>query len=118
MHAGVMFNANTGAVVVRHVHRTTSHWERMRGLLARPALAPDNGLWLVPCTGVHTVFMRYAIDVVFLDKSLVVLHIEPALTPWRSALRLRARSSLELAAGAAAASGLALGQQLRWHAHG
>ena len=117
MQAGVMFDADTGAVVVGHVRRTTAGWERMRGLLGRPALAPDNGLWLAPCNSVHTAFMAYPIDVVFLDGSLMVLHIVPALAPWRSALRLRARSTLELVAGAATACELTIGQRLRWQAH-
>lgn len=116
MQAGVIFDADTGAVVVGHVRRTTAAWERMRGLVGRAALAPDHGLWLAPCSSVHTAFMAYPIDVVFLDRSLVVLHIVPALAPWRSALRLHARSTLELVAGAAATCELTIGQRLRWQA--
>ncbi len=114
MHAGALFDANTGAVMVGHVTRTTRMWERLGGLLTRPALSPDHGLWLVPCNSVHTFFMRYPIDVVFLDRALVIVHIVPTLLPWRSALRLRARSTLELVAGGAAACDLAVGQKLRW----
>lgn len=117
MHGGVFFDADSGAVVVGHVERTTNAWERLRGLLARPALAPDHGLWLTPCNSVHTAFMAYPIDVVFLDRSLVILRIAAALAPWRSALGLRARSTLELPAGASAACELAVGQRLRWQAH-
>lgn len=117
MHAGVLFDADTGAVVIGHVRRTTAVWERMRGLLGRTAITPDNGLWLVPCNSVHTAFMRFPIDVVFLDRSLVVLHIVPALAAWRSARQPRARSTLELAAGATAACELTVGQRLRWQVH-
>jgi hypothetical protein len=117
MKVGVLLDDVSEAVVVGHVQRTTSAFERMRGLLGRPALALDHGLWIAPCNSVHTAFMRYAIDVVFLDRALVVVHIVPALAPWRSALRLRARSTLELAPGGAAAAELEIGQRLRWHPH-
>lgn len=117
MKLGVLLDDQSESVVVGHVRRTDSAWERMRGLLGRPPLAFDHGLWITPCNAVHTAFMAYAIDVVFLDHALVVLHIVPALTPWRSAWRLRARSTLELAAGGAAAAELTQGQRLRWHAH-
>lgn len=117
MNAGVLLDDVSASVVVGHVHRTTSAFERMRGLLGHPPLALDHGLWIAPCNSVHTAFMRYPIDVVFLDRALTIVHIEPALKPWRSAWRVRARSTLELAAGGAAAAELMIGQRLRWHAH-
>lgn len=117
MKSGVLLDDDSEAVVIGHVQRTASAWERMRGLLGRAPLALDHGLWIAPCNSVHTAFMRYAIDVVFLDRTLVIVHIEPALAPWRSAWRVRARSTLELAAGGAVAAELAVGQRLRWHAH-
>ncbi len=117
MKVGILLDDVSDSVVVGHVHRTTSAWERMRGLLGRPALTLDHGLWIAPCNSVHTAFMGYPIDVVFLDRALVIVHIMPALAPWRSAWRVRARSTLELAAGGAAAAELSVGQQLRWHGH-
>ena len=116
MKNGILLDDDSEAVVVGHVQRTSSVWERMRGLLGRPPLALDYGLWIAPCNSVHTAFMGYAIDVVFLDSALVIVHIEPALVPWRSAWRVRARSTLELAAGGAAAAELVVGQRLRWQA--
>lgn len=117
MNAGVLLDDLSESVVIGHVRRTTSAFERMRGLLGHGPLAADHGLWLVPCNSIHTAFMRYPIDVVFLDRALTVVYIETALSPWRSAWRVRARSVLELAAGGAAAAELTVGQRLRWHAH-
>ena len=117
MKTGVLLDNDSESVVVGHVRRTSSAFERMRGLLGHAPLALDHGLWIAPCNSVHTAFMGYPIDVVFLDRALVVMHIETALAPWRSAWRLRARSTLELAAGGAAAAELEIGQRLRWYAH-
>ena len=85
---------------------------RMKGLLGRRALSQDEGLWLKPASSVHTWFMRFPIDVVFLDKELRVLRIVEAMRPWRMAAKRRSRSVLELAAGSAARSGLRVGDVL------
>ena len=117
MISGILLDDLSESVVVGHVRRTSSALERMRGLLGHAPLSIDHGLWIAPCNSVHTAFMRYPIDVVFLDRALTIVHIEAALPPWRSAWRVRARSTLELAAGGAAAAELQVGQRLRWHAH-
>jgi len=71
-----------GAEPAVRVRRERSVWGRMRGLLGRPPPAPGAGLWLSPCRQVHTVGMRYPIDVVHLDREGRVLLIE-TLVPWR-----------------------------------
>ena len=78
----------------------------MKGLLGRRALSQDEGIWLEPASSVHTWFMRFAIDVVFLDADRRVLRIVEAMRPWRMAAKRGSRSVLELAAGGAARSGL------------
>ncbi|MFL5922217.1 MAG: DUF192 domain-containing protein [Gaiellaceae bacterium] len=72
---------------------------RMRGLLGRRGLPRGHGLLIEPTWSVHTWFMRFPIDVVFLDRELTVLKIRKQLRPWRTAARFRSRSVLELAAG-------------------
>jgi uncharacterized membrane protein (UPF0127 family) len=72
---------------------------RMRGLLGRRGLPRGHGLLIEPTWSVHTWFMRFPIDVVFLDRDLTVLKIRKHMGPWRAAARFRARSALELAAG-------------------
>lgn len=82
---------------------------RLRGLLGRKALADGEGLLLKPLSSVHTWFMRFPIDVVFLDRELKVVKVIQ-LPPWRVAAARGAHAALELAAGAAA--GLAVGTRL------
>jgi len=89
-------------VLATEIALADGHWSRLWGLLP---VAPANfsqgrGLWIVPCRGVHTLGMRYPIDVVYLDKNGVVLHAERNLAPWRFApVKVQSASVLELPAG-------------------
>jgi uncharacterized protein len=85
---------------------------RMRGLLGRDGLDDHEGLLIRPTNSVHMFFMRFAIDVVFLDRDLVVRKVVEALRPWRMAGCRGARAALELPAGAAARRGIAVGERL------
>lgn len=96
-------------VNVIHAHH---FWQRLIGLMGRRTLPTDQGLWLSPCSSVHTGFMRFAIDVVFLDKAGTIVSIVPGLRPWRAAIARRAHSCLELSSGNAERLGLEPGQQL------
>ena len=86
---------------------------RMRGLLGRSSLPSGEGILLRPAASMHTMFMRFPIDVVFVDEDLRVLRIVPALPPWRFAARRGARAVLELAAGECERRGLEEGERLR-----
>jgi uncharacterized membrane protein (UPF0127 family) len=72
---------------------------RTRGLLGRQSLGEGEGLWIVPCEAVHTFGMRFAIDLVFLDRRNIVRKVRSSVPPGRLSGCLRARSVLELAAG-------------------
>jgi uncharacterized membrane protein (UPF0127 family) len=87
-------------------------WQRLVGLLGRRDLAQDAGLLLVPCNNIHTAFMRFAIDAVFVSDAGTVLAIVPQLRPFRVAVARRAHACLELRSGGAARLGLQVGQQL------
>jgi uncharacterized membrane protein (UPF0127 family) len=72
------------------------------------------GLWIKPSSGVHTFFMRFAIDVIGLDKNLRVIKLWPDLVPWRvTSVSLQLRSVIELSAGHIAECGVQLGDVLR-----
>jgi uncharacterized membrane protein (UPF0127 family) len=86
---------------------------RMRGLLGRRGLAQGEGLLLEPAGSIHTFFMRFPIDVVFLDREQRVVRVVPNLRPWRTAGVRKARAVLELAAGEAARVGMTAGSALR-----
>ncbi|MBM3681746.1 MAG: DUF192 domain-containing protein [Actinobacteria bacterium] len=84
-----------------------------RGLIGRRGLGPGEGLLLADPLGcVHTCGMRFPIDVVFLDRRLVVVGVAEAVPPWRLAARRGARLQLELSAGRACALGLVPGSRL------
>ena len=85
---------------------------RMRGLLGRSDLPRGEGILLRPAGSIHTFFMRFPIDVVFLDGDDRVLEVVPRLAPWRAAGVKGARSVLELAAGEADARGIRAGSML------
>jgi uncharacterized protein len=87
---------------------------RLRGLLGRTELPRGHGLLIKPSWSVHTWFMRFPIDVLFLDRELEVLKIRKHMRPWRMAARFRADSALELAAGECDRLQLGVGDRLAW----
>jgi len=108
-----MHAAGRGRVLAR-VWRASSAWERLRGLLGRAPLAPDEALLIEPCSSVHTFGMGYPIDLAFLDRDGRVLRVVERVKPLRVAARPGARQTLEMAAGAAQALGLRAGDRLEW----
>ena len=82
------------------------------GLLKHKALYAGEGLWIVPCQSVHTFFMKFAIDLVYLDKRKRVRKVRHAVPAWRTSGCLWARSVLELPAGSVARTGTQRGDQL------
>lgn len=102
-----------GQPVADRVERAASFASRLKGLLGRSALAPDEGLWIEPCDSVHTFFMRFPIDVAFVDRQGVVVKRYDALPPWRATrLHARARACVELAAGTLSRHGVEEGARL------
>ena len=86
--------------------------ERLRGLLGTASLDASDSLLIRPCSSIHTFFMQYPIDAVFIHASGRVLKVCAAVRPWSGALCLSAASVLELAAGAAARLGITPGSEL------
>jgi len=86
----------------------------MRGLLGRKALGDGEGILLRPASSVHTWFMLFPIDVVFLDRDRRVLRVVPELRPWRAVWCRGAADTLELAASECAARGVEVGKRLDW----
>jgi uncharacterized membrane protein (UPF0127 family) len=101
-----------GAVVCERCVVAKSALRRMRGLLGRDDLPADEAIYLRPASSVHTAFMRFPIDVVFVDRELRVLKVVPALAAWRTAACRGAKGAFELRAGTAAARGVAPGTKL------
>jgi uncharacterized protein len=101
-----------GAVVCANCVLADTPWTRLRGLLGRTGLEADEGLLLRPVASIHTFFMRFPIDVVFLDRGYAVIKVVREVRPWRFAAARRAKVVLELPAGAAARARLAVGDRL------
>jgi uncharacterized protein len=99
-----------GTLVCGRCSLATSPLARMRGLLGRSSLAPNEGMLFRPAGSIHMFFMRFAIDAVFCDRELVVLDVARDLGPWKTASRRGAKVVIELASGAAA--GLETGDRL------
>ena len=87
--------------------------KRRTGLLKHDRLEPGQGLWIVPCESVHSFFMKFAIDLVYLDRQHKVRKVRHNMAPWRVSACLTAHSILELPAGAVAATGTQAGDQLQ-----
>lgn len=106
-------NLDTGALVAANVTVAETRADRAVGLLAHQSLPPGEGLWIVPSRGIHTCWMRFAIDIVALDAQGVVIDQVAALKPWR--IRLPRRGGvgvLELPAGTLSATGTTLGHRI------
>jgi uncharacterized protein len=73
--------------------------KRRTGLLKHERLAPGEGLWIVPCESVHTFFMKFPIDLVYLDRKKKVRKVRSAVPAWRLSMCLTAHSIIELPAG-------------------
>ena len=85
---------------------------RLKGLLGRRALESDEGIYLRPASSVHTFFMRFPIDAVFVDGEGRVLKVAAGLRPWRAAGCRGARAVLELSSGESERRGVRPGDQL------
>jgi uncharacterized membrane protein (UPF0127 family) len=111
----VVRNAHTGVVMASHLEVAATRTARRRGLMGRDALAPGSGLWIVPCRGVHTCGMRFAIDVVALDARGVVVDVVTDLRPWRLRLpRPGTLGVLELPAGTVMKTRTRLGHRIEF----
>lgn len=111
---GVLRWSGGNQPVVLAVSRTESVVERMRGMLGAPPPGPGVGLWLFPCNAVHMYFMRYSLDIVYLNRNLQIVKVVSSLAPWKISICLRAHSVVELAANEARRLGLMSGQRLVW----
>jgi uncharacterized membrane protein (UPF0127 family) len=110
-------NVTRGTVVATFLELADTGAKRNKGLLGREGLAAGEGLWIVPCESVHTFFMQFAIDLVYLDRNHRVKKVRRAVGPWRVSACLSAHSILELPAGTIEASGTERGDQLQISPH-
>ena len=108
-----LVNRTRGAVLADRVESAHRIRDRLRGLLGRAELGRGEALAIRPCASVHTFFMRFEIDAVFLDRDGRVLRALAGLRPWRATrFHLRAEQVVELPAGTVARTGTREGDEL------
>jgi hypothetical protein len=114
-------NVERGTVLAQKLESAGSLWGKFRGLMGRTSLAEGGGLWLAGSNGIHMMFMRFAIDAVFVGKpeadgSREVLAVYRALPPWRGVVWLvrGANGTLELPVGTIDRTNTAVGDFLRF----
>jgi uncharacterized protein len=112
---GYAFNRTRHAYLATHLSVAGTHWSRFRGLMCtdETRFRVGDGLWIVPCRGIHTFAMNFPIDALYLDTNQVVVHVEEELKPWRlGRVSLRASSVLELPCRTVKASGTTVGDSI------
>lgn len=108
-----LLNLDTGEIVVRRVYLADTFRRRLLGLIPRSRIDEDEGLLLVPCKGVHTFFMRFPIDIVYLDRYMSVVALFPDTRPWRVLPQVPGVAQvLETAAGTVSKSKTKIGNKL------
>ena len=107
-----MRNQTRDAVLGESIVLADTGATRRTGLLKHDRLNPGEGLWIVPCEAVHTFFMKFPIDLVYVDKRRKVRKVRNAVPPWRLSGCLMAESVLELPAGTAERTGTQVGDEL------
>lgn len=105
-------NARTGLTLATTLEPALDSRSRRRGLLGRNGLDPGEAVVLIPCCAVHTLFMRFAIDVVFVRRDGVVTKVCPGMKPWRAAMALGAFAAIEFAEGETGRGGAEPGDRL------
>ena len=108
-----VFNRNRESFLGLRVAPADTLKMRLKGALGRIGLAPDDGIWLIPSRGIHTIGMLFAIDLVYLDAAHRVIHLVEHLGPFRiSPIRIKCASILELRSRAIYASNTQIGDEL------
>lgn len=109
----ILTNTTKGKTLANSLEVARSSAQRSKGLLGRDSLATGGGLWIVPCESVHTFWMRFAIDLVYVDRALRVKKTRSAVGPWRISACLSAHSVIELPAGVVRETDTQRGDQLQ-----
>ena len=105
-------NTTRDALLAHRAQRATHFFERLKGLIGRTHFDPGEGLQIEPCNSIHTFFMQFPIDAVFLDEGRKVLRVCSALRPWQVVSCVQAKSVLELPAGTVDRSGTRTADEL------
>ncbi|MEI8349993.1 MAG: DUF192 domain-containing protein [Candidatus Omnitrophota bacterium] len=112
-----VINKTKNRTVVTKAKTADTFFQRLWGLMLRPGMESEEGLIFYNVSSIHMFFMRFAIDVIFLDKHMRVVKICPALKPWSMAASLKATITLELPSLKAAQAQVEIGDTLAFIPH-
>lgn len=94
-----LIDIETGDVLISHLEVANTFWRRFKGLQLRRSLPSGAGIWLSPCSSLHTCFMRFPIDVIMLDRELSVVGLRKQIPPWNAVICVKHTTSvIEIAA--------------------
>jgi uncharacterized membrane protein (UPF0127 family) len=110
----IVRNLTRGVEIARNVDLAGHSGDRRKGLLGKTGLGPDEGLWILPCEAVHTFFMKFPIDLIYIDQDRVVRKVRSSVPAWRLSGCLSAHSVLELAAGTIERTQARIGDRLEF----
>src|SRR5579871_1496539 len=88
-------NRTRSTELAEHGELAHSGPRRSKGLLGRTSMGREEGLWIVPCEAVHTFFMQFSIDLVYLDRNLRIKKLRESMRPWRISACVTAHSVIE-----------------------
>ena len=107
-----LVNQRTDEALAQHVEVAVTRSARRKGLLGRDGLGASCALILAPCAAIHTMFMRFEIDAVFVDDDGRALKVVRKLVPWRIAVNASAHAVVEFAGGALREENVTVGDRL------
>lgn len=113
-----LVNQRTEEAMADRVEVAVTRSARRKGLLGRTTFGDGGAIVLAPCLAVHTMFMRFSIDVVFVDRDGRALRVVPNLAPWRMAMEPFAHAVVELPAGSVLEHEIKVGDRLYLRRHG
>ena len=105
-------NSSKEITIIHKLEVAESFFSRAIGLLGRNQLHDESGLWIKPCSDIHTWFMRFNFDAVFVDSKLIVQSVHPNLKPWKFIWQRKASSVFELPEGKVEKARIEIGDQL------
>jgi len=109
-----VYNRTKGTLLASRAKVANSFWSRLVGLLGRPSLESGGGVWLIPGNSIHTIGMRFPIDLVLLSRSARVVEVRERVRPYSVVWpKLTARSVLELPEGTVSATRTEIGDEMQ-----
>lgn len=113
-HGSIIVSRDDNEVTRLNGLQTQSFKERLGGLLVLAPLNVNQALWITPCNSVHTFGMKYALDLVYIDKHNKVRRLVTNIKPWRMSFRLQAKAVMELTAGSLNTLDIQRGDSCKW----